>query len=228
MGQTLKAVFDDRGAAQHALYKLLAAGFTRAEAALSLAADPPSGTRHVLTLTAESPNDADRATRLVRCLIPADVTLTAEHYGTEMHNSEKYRNRSWDEVDRELKRGWEQRYHGAARWDESQAAIRRGWTGAAPEIDEDAYYRTHWNAQYAHAPRRAGYQGPAAGEAVGKSRDSFQNHMRHWTAAAAGRKASWASRHEQELPPWARFKDAVLHGWGRITLGDDDTPGSRA
>lgn len=154
MGQTLKAVFDDRGAAQHALYKLLAAGFTRAEAALSLAADPPSGTRHVLTLTAESPNDADRATRLVRCLIPADVTLTAEHYGTEMHNSEKYRNRSWDEVDRELKRGWEQRYHGAARWDESQAAIRRGWTGAAPEIDEDAYYRTHWNAQYAHAPRR--------------------------------------------------------------------------
>jgi len=226
MGQTLTAVFDDRGAAQHALYKLLAAGFGRADAALSLA-DAPSGTRHRLTLTAESPKDADRAARLVGCLIPADGTLAAEHYGTEMHNSEKYRNRSWDEVDRELERGWEQRYHGAARWDEWQAAIRRGWLHAAPEIDEDIYYRTHWNAQYAHPPRRATYRRPANGGGAGKSRDSFQQHLRRWTAAAAGRKASWASRHEQELPPWARFKDAVLHGWGRIDLGNGDTPGQR-
>jgi hypothetical protein len=143
MRHTLTAVFDDRGAAQHALNKLLAAGFTRADVALSLAA--PAGQAgkgitadeearsHVLTLTTGSDMEADRATALVgRFLIVA--------------------------VDR-----------------------------------------------------------PAAPEA----RDGFQYRMRRWTALAADRKASWSSRHGGELPPWDRFKDAVLHGWGRIDLGNE-------
>jgi hypothetical protein len=62
----------------------------------------------------------------------------------------------------------------------------------------------------------------AASAGANKARNSFQYHLRDWTAAAAGRKASWASQHPDELRPWARFKDALLHGWGRISLGNDE------
>ena len=135
MRHTLTAVFDDRGAAQHALKKLLAAGFSRTDVALSLAATAYDEARgHVLTLTTGSGMEADRATALVEAFVIAGV-------------------------DR-----------------------------------------------------------PAAPQA----RDGFQYRMRRWTAAAAQRKASWASRHMGELPPWERFKDALLYGWGRINLGNDN------
>jgi hypothetical protein len=47
------------------------------------------------------------------------------------------------------------------------------------------------------------------------------DRLRQWTAAAAEVKTAWALRHVGELPPWERFKDALLHGWGRISLDND-------
>jgi hypothetical protein len=281
MRHTLRAVFDDPGAAQHALNKLLAAGFTREDVAISLVApaagkgdtasegardpavlvrhlfahfagtrssgrrvnhaDLPEGGCHVLTLTAESEMEADRATALVgRFLVsgvdpaaaqappdgPAADAIAAERYGNAMHLSEKYRNRSWDEVDHELKSGWELRDPGTPSWNAAEAAIRRGWDDASPEIDEDSYYRTHWNVQYAHEAGRNREHAPASVSAD-KARDGFQYRMRHWTAVATDQRASWASRHVGELPPWERFKDAVLHGWGRINLGNDNREDGR-
>jgi hypothetical protein len=147
MRHTLTAVFDNRGAAQHALNKLLAAGFTRADAALSLAAPPRQAGRrgtageeahgHVLTLTTESDMEADRAAGLIGRALVSGVAKAA--------------------------------------------------------------------------PQEAG--------------NGFQYRMRHWTATAADRKARWASRHGGELRPWEKFKDAVLHGWSRIDLGNDHRVG---
>lgn len=143
MRHTLTAVFADSGAAQHALNKLLAAGFTRADAVVSLAAPPERtarrGTageeacRRVLTLTAESDMEADRAAGLIgRSLVSGVATAAAQEAG-----------------------------------------------------------------------------------------NGFPYRMRHWAAAAADRKARWTLRHGRELPPWEKFKDAVLHGWSRIDLGND-------
>jgi hypothetical protein len=240
MRHTLTAVFDDRGAAQHALNKLLAAGFTQEDAALSPAAPArqagkgaaPGGKAraYLLTLMTESQMETDRAIGLVGRLVlsdepPADA-ITARRYGNEMHLSEKYRNRSWDEVGRELKSGWERGDSRVPDWNASEAAIRRGWDEASPEIDEDSYYRTHWNAQYAHEAGGDHTHGRASGSAD-EARDGFQYRMRRWTAVAADRKAGWTSRHLGELPPWERFKDALLHGWGRINLGNDNQEDGR-
>lgn len=155
MRQTLIAVFEKRGDAQHALNKLLAAGFLLEDATLSIA--DPAG--HVLALTTESEEEAGRAIGLVGRLAVDDGDIAA------------------------------------------------------------AYYRAHWKAQ--HAPAAVRKQAHALASAhADKSRDSFQIHMRHWTAHAADRKASWALRHPGDLSPWERFKDALLHGWSRIDLGD--------
>jgi hypothetical protein len=232
MRHTLTAVFDDRGDAQHALNKLLAAGYLRADAILS-----PAGKRHVITLTTESDPEAERAVALVGRLIPADPRQTtvrskddkiaAYRYGNEMRTSDKYRNRSWNEVNDDLRSEWESRNPGVSNWDASEPVIRSGWEATTPDIDEDSYYRTHWNARYAHDARGPGGHALAAVN-LEEASHGFPYRIRHWAAAAAELKAGRALDHAGELSPWERFKDALFHGWSRINLGNGETESAAA
>lgn len=335
MRHTLTAVFDDYGEAQHSLNRLLAAGYSHADAALSIAvragqaigkqqlhvfgisaerlfarlfgivsdthpvSDPDTSVsaRHVLTFTTESEAEVKHATEIEGRLIPVDdeeihtwqhlgipdateaacqpgtepstlqnhahanshyfgtrdsdnafplgttfkassfsatnwasVGVGAIHvgplpaqdlatrdgndesaayrYGNEMHLSDDFRNRSWNEVDADLQSGWELRNPGRSSGDASESAIRRRWDGISPDIDEDGYHR-----------EESGYALASSDEA---SR-GYQYRFRRWKAATEALKANWTLRHPGELPPWEKFKDAVLHGWGRISLGCDDT-----
>ncbi len=126
-------------------------------------------------------------------------------FGQDMHNSERYRNRSWNEADSDLEVLWNA--HGqAASWEESRAAVHLGWNSISPEIDDDSYRRGHWRTGYT---RRAGDDG-AGREAAAPAPD-----------AVASPGADWKRRHPGELAPWERFTDAVRHGWARISLGMD-------
>lgn len=56
----------------------------------------------------------------------------AYSYGTEMRQSQMYRNRPWDEVETDLRSGWEARNAGAtgstgSTWENMKAAVRHGW-----------------------------------------------------------------------------------------------------
>lgn len=56
----------------------------------------------------------------------------AYSYGTQMRQSEMYRNRPWDEVEPELRSDWETRGGGStgsagATWESMKAAVRHGW-----------------------------------------------------------------------------------------------------
>jgi uncharacterized protein (TIGR02271 family) len=53
----------------------------------------------------------------------------AYSYGTEMRQSQMYRNRPWDEVEPDLRSGWEARNTGKAgsTWENMKAAVRHGW-----------------------------------------------------------------------------------------------------
>ena len=56
----------------------------------------------------------------------------AYSYGTEMRQSQMYRNRPWDEVETDLRSGWEARNAGSAgatgsTWESMKAAVRHGW-----------------------------------------------------------------------------------------------------
>jgi len=56
----------------------------------------------------------------------------AYSYGTEMRQSQMYRNRPWDEVETDLRSGWEARNAGAtgsagSTWESMKAAVRHGW-----------------------------------------------------------------------------------------------------
>jgi hypothetical protein len=138
-----------------------------------------------------------------------DDESAAYRYGNEMRLSDKFRNRSWNEADADLQSGWELRNPGRLSWDDSESAIRHGWDESSPDMDEDGYHREE--SGYALAP------------ADDEASRGYQYRYRRWKAATAAQKANWTLHHPGELPPWGKFKDAVLHGWGRISLGSDDT-----
>ena len=52
----------------------------------------------------------------------------AYSYGSEMSQSQMYRNRPWDEVEPNLRSDWESRHTGTgSTWEDMKAAVRHGW-----------------------------------------------------------------------------------------------------
>ncbi|WP_280153339.1 YsnF/AvaK domain-containing protein [Piscinibacter sp. XHJ-5] len=50
----------------------------------------------------------------------------AYRYGHELAGEQRYAERSWDEIEPEVRRDWESRYPGSA-WERIKAAVRHGW-----------------------------------------------------------------------------------------------------
>jgi len=142
---------------------------------------------------------------------------TAYRFGQDMHASDKYRNRSWDEVETDLKNAWEQHTAGAGAWETSRAAVRQGWDSVAPDIDADSYYRTHWNARYANEADNGGYDEHAPAYLFGDEARRLEKYRSHdWETAEPQLRSDWEAQHPGKISPWERFKDAVMHGWNRV------------
>jgi len=57
-----------------------------------------------------------------------DKYKPAYSYGSEMRQSQMYRDRPWDEVEPNLRSDWESRYTGTgSTWEDMKAAVRHGW-----------------------------------------------------------------------------------------------------
>jgi hypothetical protein len=270
MRHTLTAAFDARGNAEHALNKLLAAGYSRAEVTLISVAPAGQNNRessestqeedglyestrnffaqllgtqsddysvsypnvaapkpHVLIVTTESEPEAARAAGLVDGLVSAESGHTQNRHIQSVADTVRpgYPSGTEPGVLQNRAHG-KTHYFGTRNSDDasplgaSKPAIRRGWDETTLHVNEDSHYRSHWNAQYDAAALRNSRRA-SAGVTSRDVTQGFQYRIRHWTAVVAESKAAWASRHVGELPPWERFKDALLHGWGRISLGND-------
>jgi hypothetical protein len=149
--------------------------------------------------------------------------MAAYRYGKEMHTSDRYRNRSWDEAELGLSSGWEARATGTPAWDESRPAIRRGWDAVAPEIDDDGYYRNHWTTRYAGSAGDAAYDDYEPAYIYGSEARRSENYRsKDWRDVEPELAAAWKARHAGQLSSWENFKDAVNHGWNRISPDMDD------
>ena len=58
-----------------------------------------------------------------------DQYKPAYSYGSQMRNSDLYRNRPWDEVEPDLRSNWEKQHAGStgSTWENMKAAVRHGW-----------------------------------------------------------------------------------------------------
>jgi len=145
----------------------------------------------------------------------------AYRYGTEMRSSARYRDRSWDEVESDLRSDWESRHPGESTWEKFKAAVRRGWDKITPDIDSDSYYRSHWNARYSNADDSYDDYLPAY-RYGNEARRLQQYRSRHWDDVQSDLKSDWDSRYTTGGSTWEKFKDAVRHGWDKITPDMDD------
>jgi hypothetical protein len=142
-----------------------------------------------------------------------DADPPSYRYGVEMRSSDQYRNRSWDEAEPGLRRGWGRLASDTPTWDASKAAIRRGWDEVTPEIDDDSYYRNHWTTRYANSDGDGDYDYYEPADIyASEARRSEKYRSRHWRDVESRVKAEREERHAGRMSSWDNFKDAVKHG----------------
>ncbi|MFN3792724.1 hypothetical protein [Massilia sp.] len=150
-------------------------------------------------------------------------------YGSEMARQDKYRGRSWDEVENDLHSDWDTRGGSGAgsTWESMKAAVRRGWDRMTLDKDDDSYYRSHYDSNLSSSGMDYDSVKPAYayGSEMRKS-ELYRN--RPWDDIEGDIARGWDSRispathGDTSTGAWDRMKAAVRHGWDRITNDDDD------
>jgi hypothetical protein len=183
------------------------------------ATSPPTGTTYqekMSTATLQTGADAflglsSVTTKWTGIGLDTDVNEhTAYRFGGDLHMSDRYRNRSWNEAEPSLKSEWSARSTDSPTWENAKSSVRRGWDETTPDIDDDDYYRSHWTTSYAR-------------NTVGRGGDDATPAYMDDGAVRAGEEyPSRATGSTRQLSSWERFEDAVLHGWKRINLTGRD------
>jgi hypothetical protein len=228
MRHTLNAVFEQRSDAQHVLEELLASGYLSADT--SDYADSSSRECHVVTLTAESEPEAERAVGIIQRFGPLGIEdLHDEPDQAKADTDTPSVSAGAGETRRRYMPGTEpgalqNRAHEDSRYFGTQGAASppTGNTyeeimGASPELANPYEGRT--------AARTSGAadtgihdddQAQAYLHGADAARDSnYGNH--HWKDVEARLKREWERRHAGGGPStWDKVKAAVRHGWDRV------------
>jgi uncharacterized protein (TIGR02271 family) len=80
--------------------------------------------------------------------------------------------------------------------------------------DDDAYYRGHWNANYANAGDNYDDYAPAYRYGAAMAR-SDQYRGRQWDTVEGDLRSDWEKSNPGSA--WDKFKAAIRHGWERMT-----------
>ncbi|MBQ5941069.1 hypothetical protein [Massilia sp. AB1] len=158
-----------------------------------------------------------------------DDYAPAYRYGSQMRGDSRYRSRQWDEVENDLRSDWETRNPGST-WEKMKSAVRRGWDRMTGD-DDDAYYRSHYSSAYASSGKSYDEVAPAYAYGNEMARSEIYRN-RPWDEAMPSLRSDWESRNGTTATggtsatgsAWEDMKDAVRHGWNRMTgaLSDDD------
>jgi uncharacterized protein (TIGR02271 family) len=152
-----------------------------------------------------------------------DGLAPAYRYGSEARRAEKFRDRSWNEVENDLKSDWDTRNTGPSTWERIKAAVRHGWDKVTPDMDsDDSYYRSDWTSNYAASGGTYDDYAPAYRYGT-EARSKYAG--RDWDEVESDLKSDWDARYGKGGSTWEKFKAAVRHGWDKITP-DTDTDDS--
>lgn len=165
-----------------------------------------------------------------------DDVKPAYAYGSEMRRSELYRNQPWDDVEGNLRTGWDNRIDAnrdfsttgsdssePSTWDRVKNAVRHGWDRMTDDNDDGIYYRNHWNSTYGAAGGAYDEYRPAYTYGSEMARDD-RYRGRQWDSVETDLRSDWDSRYGSDGQPstWDKMKAAVRRGWDRMTDDDDD------
>jgi hypothetical protein len=147
-----------------------------------------------------------------------DDYAAAYQYGLDLANyNYYYGNRSWSEVEPEVRFSWEEKNPGT--WNQFKEAVGYAWEEASRSLkledDYDTYednFRHHYVTHYAQKGRRYDDYEPAYHYGYDLTHDArFQN--RAWTEVEPEARRAWE---EQYVESWDQFKDAVRYAWEEV------------
>ncbi|MCD2516811.1 general stress protein [Massilia sp. G4R7] len=178
-------------------------------------------------------------THLASSGVDYDSVKPAYSYGSEMRRSEMFRNRPWDDIEGDLRKGWDSRVEGGGTyagstpattsasttgsvggaWDKMKAAVRHGWDKMTDDDDNDAAYRSHWNATYSTATDGSTYDEYKPAYSYGSEMARNEKYRgRQWNDVENDLRTDWDSRYANGgQSTWEKMKAAVRQGWDRMT-----------
>jgi uncharacterized protein (TIGR02271 family) len=149
-----------------------------------------------------------------------DDYAPAYQYGSQMRSDSRYKDRSWDEVETNLRSDWDTRYGagGSSTWEKMKAAVRRGWDKITPDSDsDDSYYRSHWTSNYASSGDTYNDYDPAY-RYGSQMRSDTRYQGRQWDDVESDLRSDWDTRYSKGgASTWDKMKAAVRHGWDKVT-----------
>ncbi|MFC0252059.1 YsnF/AvaK domain-containing protein [Massilia consociata] len=92
---------------------------------------------------------------------------------------------------------------------------RLGGVSGQSGIDDDSYYRNHFQSNYGSTG--AAYDDYAPAYTYGSQMRSGQYAGRQWDEVESDLRTNWESRNTGGTSTWEKMKAAVRHGWDRMT-----------
>jgi len=176
-------------------------------------------------------------THLASSGVDYDSVKPAYSYGSDMRRSELYRNQPWDDIEGDLRKGWDSRVEGGGTyagsaptsttgsmsgqvegaWDKMKAAVRHGWDKMTD--DDDNAYRSHWNATYSTATDAGSYDDYKPAYSYGSEMARNEKYRgRQWNEVETDLRSDWDTRYANGgQSTWEKMKSAVRQGWDRMT-----------
>ena len=148
-----------------------------------------------------------------------DDYAPAYSYGSEMARDQKYSGRKWDDVENDLSSDWATRAGNKAgsTWEKMKAAVKHGWDRMTSD-DDDSYYRNHYNATYSSTAGASDYDKYQPAYRYGSEMSQSQMYRnRPWDEVEPNLRSDWETRHRDTGSTWENMKDAVRHGWNKMT-----------
>ncbi|MGJ7917258.1 DUF2382 domain-containing protein [Massilia sp. LXY-6] len=147
-----------------------------------------------------------------------DDYAPAYRYGSEMRNSDQYRNRDWNDVESDLRTNWDRKNVGQpSTWEKTKAAVRHGWDKMTPDSDsDDSYYRNHWTSNYGSTGDTYNDYDPAYRYGT-QMRSDARYQGRNWDDVESDLRSDWDTRYSKNgVSTWDKMKAAVRHGWDKV------------
>ncbi|RZA34508.1 MAG: hypothetical protein EOP92_15340 [Lysobacteraceae bacterium] len=165
--------------------------------------------------------------------------LPAYRFGHDMHENDRYRNRSWNEAAGDLKVLWEAHVPEGPHWESSSPAIRLGWDSSSPATGDDRKLTAweHCIDALRHGWERirigndldeAEYRRHHADTYPGTNYEDFAPVYRYgnntrrrsvfqglgWDDVESALRAEWERGHREGKPAtWDAMKAALHRGW---------------
>jgi hypothetical protein len=148
----------------------------------------------------------------------------AYYYGYTLGIDDRYRGRTWDELEPEARQYWETTYYDQGAWDDFKDAVKHAWRDATNWRSDSTYdqdYQRHYDTYYARTGRPYSYYQPAYRYGYALATDT-RYADKSWEDVEPTARRDWETQY-QDKGAWADFKDSVKYAWDRMTswISDD-------